>query len=85
MDNQQTGVIAALSQGNPGKALTLAEDETFRSAREILIRVCHRQALKMLDIYGTFADNRDRVEELFNILQLWIRDLLILKKQESGS
>jgi DNA polymerase-3 subunit delta' len=81
MDNQQTGVIAALSQGNPGKALTLAEDETFRSAREILIKgMSQAGSVKMLDIYGTFADNRDRVEELFNILQLWIRDLLILKE-----
>ncbi|HHU48100.1 MAG: DNA polymerase III subunit delta' [Caldicoprobacterales bacterium] len=78
---EDAAVIAALSQGNPGKALALAEDETFQSCRKILIEgLSQAGSVRILDLYGVFADNRDRVEDLFNILQLWIRDLLIFKE-----
>ena len=70
-----------LVPGNPGKALALAEDESFQYLRKSLIKgMSLAGSVKILDLYAIFADYRDRVEDLFNILQLWIRDLLILKE-----
>jgi DNA polymerase-3 subunit delta' len=81
ISEKEGGLIAVLSQGNPGKALALAEDENFRTNREILIKgLSLAGSVKILDIYGVFDRNRDRIEELLNVLQLWIRDLLILKE-----
>ncbi|HHT66418.1 MAG: DNA polymerase III subunit delta' [Caldicoprobacterales bacterium] len=81
ISQEDAGMIAALSQGNPGKALALAEDEAFRSSREILLRsMSQAGSVRILDAYEVFADNRHRVEDLFHILQLWIRDLLVLKE-----
>ena len=81
VSKEDASVIAALSQGNPGKALALAEDESFQYLRKSLIKgMSLAGSVKILDLYAIFADYRDRVEDLFNILQLWIRDLLILKE-----
>jgi len=81
IDRKDASVIAVLSQGNPGKALALANDDTFCQIRETLIKgMSLAGSVKILDLYEIFADNRDRVEDLFNILQLWIRDLLIIKE-----
>src|SRR5690606_23414052 len=81
VSKEDESVIAALSQGNPGKALALAEDESFQYLRKSLIKgMSLAGSVKILDLYAIFADYRDRVEDLFNILQLWIRDLLILNE-----
>lgn len=81
ISGEHARMIAALSQGNPGKALALAEDEAFRSSRETLLKgMSQAGSIKILDVYGVFADNRQRADDFFDILQFWIRDLLILKE-----
>ncbi|HHU77540.1 MAG: DNA polymerase III subunit delta' [Caldicoprobacterales bacterium] len=81
ISRQDAAVYAALSQGNPGKAISLAEDDTFRHNREILIKgFSQAGSAGILELYDIFSRNKDRKEELLDILQIWIRDLLILKE-----
>jgi DNA polymerase-3 subunit delta' len=75
--------FAALSQGNPGQALALAGDEVFIGLREQLINGMNNAGTpKILDLIGLFIEYKERVEDLFTVLQLWIRDIIILKETE---
>ncbi|MGI6536973.1 MAG: DNA polymerase III subunit delta' [Caldicoprobacterales bacterium] len=81
MDPEEASVYAVLSQGNPGKALTLANDETLHACREELARgIGLAGSVKIADLYGLFMDNKDRTEVLFELMELWIRDLILLKE-----
>jgi DNA polymerase-3 subunit delta' len=81
MSQEEAMTYAALSQGIPGKALTLASDERFRDNRE---RLTAGMSLvgspKILELYSAFKDNRGSADDLLDILVLWLRDLLILKE-----
>ena len=72
---------ATLSQGNPGQALALAGDEEFRTMRDQLINgMIQTGTTKIFDLIGPFNEHKERVQDLFNILELWIRDILILRE-----
>ncbi|HHY81765.1 MAG TPA: DNA polymerase III subunit delta' [Clostridiales bacterium] len=83
---EEAGTYAALSQGNPGKAISLAGDEVFRSCREKLINsLSQAGSLKILDIYGLFDENKEHIDELLDILEAWFRDLLIYRETKDAS
>ena len=80
---EEASTYEALSQGNPGQALALAGDEEFRALREQLINGMNDAGTpKIIDLIGPFTEYKERVEDLFTILQLWIRDIIILKETE---
>ncbi|NLC43985.1 MAG: DNA polymerase III subunit delta' [Clostridiales bacterium] len=78
---EEATTYASLSQGNPGQALALAGDEEFRALRERLINGMNDAGTpKIMDLIGPFTEYKERVDDLFTILQLWIRDIIILKE-----
>jgi DNA polymerase-3 subunit delta' len=84
--HEEASTYAALSQGNPGQALDLAGDEEFRALREQLINGMNDAGTpKIMDLIGPFTEYKERVEDLFTILQLWIRDIIILIETEDSS
>lgn len=78
-------VLAALSQGNPGKALSLAEDEDYRSKRASLLEGMKLAGTyKILDLAAVFIDNKEKYDELLDVLVLWARDLLLLHETNTA-
>jgi len=81
VSKEEAATYAALSQGNPGKALSLAGDEVFRGCREKLINgLAQLGSLKALELYGLFDEYRERADELLEIMEVWFRDLLVFRE-----
>ncbi len=79
--HEEASIYASLSQGNPGQALALAGDDEFRTLRELLINGMNDAGNpKIMDLIGPFTEYKERVDDLFTILQLWIRDIIILRE-----
>ncbi len=79
-------LLTALSSGSPGKGLFLAYNETFWQDRESLLEIlCNLEDKDIEELIQfangmdiTFAD-RVRLENFFEVLISWIRDILLLK------
>lgn len=83
LSRDQAMTYAALSQGIPGKALALAQNEDFRGIRDRLTaRVSLVGDVKILEEYDVFQDSRDMIDDLLDILVLWFRDMLIFLETE---
>ncbi len=81
LPREKAMTYAALSQGVPGKALSLAEDESFRGNRERLMGgLSMAGSSRILELYDVFQDHREQVDDLLDILILWFRDLLVYKE-----
>jgi DNA polymerase-3 subunit delta' len=79
LSKDEAMTYAALSQGIPGKALALAQDQAFRDNRDRLTAgVSLTGDAKILELFDVFQDNRDTADDLLDILVLWFRDLLVL-------
>jgi DNA polymerase-3 subunit delta' len=89
LSHEEAMTYAALSQGIPGRALTLASDEGFRENRDRLTAGVNLAAggapYRILELYGAFKDNKANADDLLDILALWFRDLLILKETGNKS
>lgn len=82
--NEEASTYAALSQGNPGKALALAEDEEFRDLRSQLINGMSRagEVSMVLELIGPFMKYKERADDMLDILELWLRDILVLHETD---
>ena len=81
LPREKARTYAALSQGIPGKALSLAEDASFRDNRKRLVEgLSMAGSSRILELYDVFQDHREQVDDLLDILILWFRDLLVYKE-----
>lgn len=76
--------IASYSGGVIGTALELAGSDEFISIREktleILLRLARPRLIDVFEIYSFFEQNRNNINTILNIMTLFYRDLLIMKK-----
>ena len=81
LSREESMTYAALSQGIPGKALALAENEGFRKNRDRLTDgISLAGSPRILELYDVFQGDRENVNDLLDILMLWFRDLLVLRE-----
>ena len=89
LDDTRAELTAALSRGNIGRARDLVENEAFWKLKDDALRFAKNAgnltiAELLLSVRG-LKENRNEIEEFFNLLTLWYRDALMLKATgESG-
>jgi DNA polymerase-3 subunit delta' len=86
LSSEEARIIAAYSNGNIGRALKLQSDEEFREKRNTIIGLT-RQLLdgkisELLERVGFFNDEKDSIEDIFDIFVCWYRDLLIFRETQ---
>lgn len=76
-------LAAGYSGGNPGKALSLATNESFMELQsevlDILANVTDAEPEWLIDKAKHMADHKLQIDDLFDIMTLWYRDVLIYK------
>jgi len=76
--------IVSYADGIPGKAIRMIESEDFLSVRdkviEIVLKLRDSNLAEIFDVYGFFEDNKDNVDSILDIMLMFYRDLLIVKK-----
>ncbi len=79
----QAEVCAAFAQGNVGKAIQLASSDEFNELKSTAISLVKK--LEDMDLYELNAqikqigEYKSKIEEYFDLLTLWFRDVLYLK------
>lgn len=77
-------VFARLSEGLPGKGLDLALSQEYREMREeslkILEGLSKSSLVQAMGYIDYFLDNRDKAIEILDLMELWLRDALVLKQ-----
>ncbi len=89
LPDEKARLIAALSRGSLGTALDLVSSETFTSLRDDLTRMLEAlpasspsQILNQAQLFNRYKDQQ---EMIFSLLQIWFRDLLMLKSTKDPS
>ncbi len=82
----QAEVCAAFSQGNVGKAIGLASSDSFGELKGSALSLVKK--LEDIDVYDlgqqikNISEFKNQIEEYFDLLTLWFRDVLYLKATE---
>lgn len=76
--------IVSYADGVPGKALELIDSEDFRVIRdkaiELVLKLKDSKLIEIFNIYDFFEENKDNVDTILDIMLMFYRDLLIVKK-----
>jgi len=76
--------IVSYADGVPGKAITLIESEDFRITRDkvidIVFKLGNSNLVEVFDVNDFFAENKDNIDSILDIMIMVYRDLLIAKK-----
>ncbi|MBR2274524.1 MAG: DNA polymerase III subunit delta [Lachnospiraceae bacterium] len=89
LDDTRAEITAALSRGNIGRARNLVENESFWQLKDDALRLLKNAesltlAELLLSVRG-LKENKNDIDEFFNLLTLWYRDALMVKATgESG-
>lgn len=83
VSDDRLSFVASFSSGIPGRALSLADDETFAEARDRIVNlVISMPSMSLTDLlYDEFSfwdKNRDRIEEMLLLLLWTLGDLSAL-------
>jgi len=85
-DPERASVISGFARGNPGKAVQLSSSEDFRiSCDENLKLLSSLPGANMEDILkdiDLIKENNKDIPEFLSFLRIWIKDLMICKKQQ---
>lgn len=79
----QADICAAFAQGNVGKAIQLASSDEFNELKSVAISLVKK--LEDMDLYELnsqikqISEYKNDIEEYFDLLTLWFRDVLYLK------
>ncbi len=80
-------VYAKLSEGIPGKGLELASSQEHQQMRQdtldILDSLAKASLVDSMSYVDYFLDNRDNATKLLDMLELWLRDILVLKQSNN--
>lgn len=84
---EQARFIASFSNGIIGRAIELAESDDFKKLRDETIEklqiVMNGDKLKAFTVSEFFEQNKEKIEEIMDIILLWYRDLLIYKETQN--
>lgn len=84
---EKAQTLAAFSGGIVGSAVELLDNPTFNEKREGVIKLCGElfslKLLNTLNQISFFEEQKSGIEEIFDIMISWYRDLLVFK--ETGS
>ena len=75
-------VCVAFAQGNVGRAIMLAGSQEFNELKDRTIKLVRRIGeLEFQDVMGEVKEIQefDRVQDFFDLLMLWYRDVLVYK------
>lgn len=79
----QARMAAAISGGNLGKAIKLVGDPEFmelqNSVLDLLVRVKDCEPAELMEMAKKISDNKQNLEDLFDIMLLWYSDVLLYK------
>ena len=80
---EKAAVTAALSRGSLGEARKLVSSEEFTALRDELTQnlstISQKKPSEILQMAGLFDRYKDSKETLFSLMQIWFRDLILLK------
>lgn len=83
LNPEQASLVASLSRGSLGTALDLVSSETFTALREELTSMLESlhggRPSDILNHAQLFNRYKDQQETVFSLMQIWFRDLLMLK------
>lgn len=83
----QAEVCASFAQGNVGKAIQLAASDEFNALKSVVIGIVKK--IEDMDIYELngiikqISEYKNKMDELFDLLTLWYRDVLYFKSTEN--
>lgn len=84
---EEAVILATFSHGIIGNALELMESQEFKQDREEIIRIIEQifdnDKFTTLQSAEFFINKKDKINDYLDIIQLWFRDLLILKETNS--
>lgn len=87
MNREEAGVLAAFSGGVVGRAVELLDNPDFQQRREGVIKLCNNlMTLKLFNILeqiSFFEEQRSHIEEIFDLMISWYRDLLVYRETEN--
>ena len=80
-------VFAKLAQGLPGNGLELASSQEYQEMRneslEILEELAKSSMVQAMGYVDYFLERRDKATEILDMIELWLRDILVLKQGSS--
>ena len=83
---EKAAVCAAFSQGALGRALELAASEDFGALRQelcrFLVELPAKRESEILQFEAFFEQHKDQQEQIFELLLLWFRDLLVWRERQ---
>lgn len=86
MDPESARTLAAVSEGSLGRARTLQEQDILALRRDIVenlieIKADHPMAVEtVFKLAEKAVKNKDNLNELLDLLTIWLRDLILYKK-----
>jgi len=82
----ESKVIASFSNGIVGKAIRILQDEEFRKKRDIIIEITRQllegRIIDLLERVNFLNEEKDSVDDIFDIFISWYRDLLIFTETQ---
>ncbi|MCI9150159.1 MAG: DNA polymerase III subunit [Lachnospiraceae bacterium] len=76
-------VCTAFAQGNVGKALQLAGNESFNELKLMALQLVKRihglELYEMMDTVHQISDYKLTIHDFFDLLMIWYRDVLLFK------
>lgn len=86
MERKEAMICTAFARGNMGKAITLAESETYLSMYQEVVQllkgVYKRETFEMLSV---LKDRKEDTEAVLDIISLWFRDVEVFKASGAPS
>ncbi|MCR3956050.1 MAG: DNA polymerase III subunit delta' [Gudongella sp.] len=89
METGEARFLAEFSKGSLGRAVQLSSSEDFFQLRDWIIELVgflvKGESWKIFSAVERFTDEKDRVQELLDIMLFWFRDLMVYKATEDLS
>ena len=83
LPDYEARILTSFSQGNLGKAIYAAEDETFAERKQktlTLVRNLHSlDTASVMEAVKLIKEDRAKVDEILDLLLMWYRDVLLYK------
>lgn len=88
IDKNKAHMISSFSSGVVGRAKEICESEEFNDIREGLINIIKNNisndSFKSFTTSKFFEENKDKINDILDIMLTWFRDLLIYKQTSNG-
>lgn len=89
IEDSQKPFIINMADGNINALNKLIDDEEFKEMRirliNILVQLESLDLVEALSFYTFFNENKNYIDDIFNIMIIWYRDLLVFKETRDFS